>query len=310
MPESGAAPILVTGANGHIGRQLLMRLAEQGASARAVVRSPRAAATLEALPVSARPDVQIVDYANAQQLEAALVGCRAAVHLVGVIKETRSAPFDAAHEKPCTALCAAAEAAGLEHIVCLSVIGADPESPNACLASRGRSEDILLAGAVPATILRVPMVLGPGDYATAALRAQATGNIAALIGGGATLQQPIDARDVVTAILACLAKPELGNVEIDLGGPECLSHAQLVMRVAALHGKHPKVIPIPLALMRAFAALVARVVDSPPITPAMLGVLQHDDRVDSAAACKRLGIELTPLDETLRAYVGPETTPQ
>ena len=42
------------------------------------------------------------------------------------------------------------------------------------------------------------------------------------------------------------------------------------------------------------------------MTTAMLGVLEHDDQVDPAPACARLGIELTPLDETLKRTVGPE----
>jgi hypothetical protein len=32
----------------------------------------------------------------------------------------------------------------------------------------------------------------------------------------------------------------------------------------------------------------------------MLGVLEHDDRIDPGAACRALGITLTPLAETLR----------
>jgi hypothetical protein len=37
----------------------------------------------------------------------------------------------------------------------------------------------------------------------------------------------------------------------------------------------------------------------------MLGVLEHDDRIDPAPACARLGIRLAPLDATLRRCVGP-----
>lgn len=310
MPDGRNRPILVTGANGHIGRRLLVRMAEQQLSARAVVRSKRAAATIEAIAEPERPELQIVDYADERQLRAALEGCRAAVHLVGVIKETRDAPFEAAHEQPSDALARAAEAAGLEHIVYLSIVGADTSSKNACLASRARAEAILLQGSVPVTIVRVPMVIGPGDYATAALRGQALSAVAPLIGGGATLQQPIDAGDVVEAIVAATAKPELADVVLELAGPECLTHRQLVMRAAALHEKQPTIVPIPLLLMQAFAALAARVLPNPPITPAMLGVLQHDDRIDTALACKQLGIELTPLDATLRACVGPETPSQ
>ena len=42
----------------------------------------------------------------------------------------------------------------------------------------------------------------------------------------------------------------------------------------------------------------------------MLEVLQHDDDIDPGPALALLGIELTPLDDTLRRYVGPESETQ
>jgi hypothetical protein len=38
----------------------------------------------------------------------------------------------------------------------------------------------------------------------------------------------------------------------------------------------------------------------------MVGVLDHDDVVDVKGTCERLGIRLTPLDQTLRRCVGPQ----
>ena len=64
---------------------------------------------------------------------------------------------------------------------------------------------------------------------------------------------------------------------------------------------------VPLFLVRLFAFLMERVSANPPLTNAMLDVIQHDDAIDPGPACERLGIELTPLDETLRRSVGPET---
>jgi hypothetical protein len=40
----------------------------------------------------------------------------------------------------------------------------------------------------------------------------------------------------------------------------------------------------------------------------MLEVLEHDDRIDPAPACARLGLRLTPLDITLRRSVGPDAS--
>ena len=111
---------------------------------------------------------------------------------------------------------------------------------------------------------------------------------------------------MVRAIAAALERPEPIRGALDLGGPEALSQRELIARAARLHGKSPALVPLPLFAARAAAALLERTSASPPFTRAMLGVLQHDDRIDATEACKQLGIELTPLDETLARCVGPE----
>ena len=40
--------------------------------------------------------------------------------------------------------------------------------------------------------------------------------------------------------------------------------------------------------------------DNPPMTCAMLGILDHDDNIDTGAIVQKLGITLTSLDETLQ----------
>jgi NADH dehydrogenase len=127
-----------------------------------------------------------------------------------------------------------------------------------------------------------------------------------LVRGGATLQQPIDADDVIAALLAALGRADLGGGVIELGGPESLPHRALVRRAAALYGREPRILPVPRWLLHGFAALAERALADPPLTPAMLGVLEHDDAIDPGPAQARLGLSLRPLDETLRRCVGPD----
>ncbi len=304
--RAASAPgrVLITGANGNLGRALIRRLTDGAGgrpprSVRAVVRSERAAATVRALPEA--PNVAVVDYGDVDALAAAATGCAAIVHLVGILKESSTTRYRDAHEGTAEALAAAAQRAGCLRIVYLSILGASVESPNACLASKARAEAILLTPPLATTILRVPMVLGGDEPATWALRAHARARVVPLVRGGASREQPIDSADVVEAIAAALARPELAGQSLDLAGPESLPRRALIRRAAALAGAAcPRIVPIPLSLIQGFAALAARFSANPPITPAMLGVLEHDDRVDPAPACRALGIELTPLDETLR----------
>jgi NADH dehydrogenase len=187
-----------------------------------------------------------------------------------------------------------------------SILGSHPGADNACLASKGRAERILLEAKTPALVLRVPMVLGEGDFASRALAGRARAPIALLTRGGRSLEQPIYAGDVVEALVAGVTRPDLDDLALDLGGPEALPARELLRRAAALWGRTPRVLPVPRFLPFALAALLERLSKDPPVTRAMLGVLDHDDEVDPGEATRRLGIELTPLDETLRRCVGPE----
>ncbi len=190
----------------------------------------------------------------------------------------------------------------------MSILGSDPASGNVCLASKGRAEQILLGSPVPVTVLRVPMVLGPGEIAAFALLGRVHAPLVPLVRGGATLEQPIDSDDVTRAIESALADGTGEDVVLDLAGPESLSHRELVSRAAKLVGKRPRVLPVPLGVVSLFARLAERFAANPPLTPAMLEVLEEDDQIDPAPACARLGLTLTPLDETLRRCLEEDGT--
>lgn len=301
-PPMSVRRILVTGANGHLGRRLFRHLAQTrpDLSLHALVRSERAADVLRALPENARPEVHVVDYLDAPAVEKAAAGCNAIVHLVGILKEGSTSRYEVAHEQTTGVLAAAAASAGVRRIVYLSILGSRPDSANACLASKGAAERLLLDGPVPATILRVPMVLGPGELAAQALAARARAPFVFVTRGGATLEQPIDADDLVRAIAAALEAEGEESRSLDLAGPESLPSRELLRRASELLGNSPWILPVPLGLVRAAAWLFERFSKDPPITRAMLDVLEHDDQIDPRPACAELGLELTPLDQTLK----------
>lgn len=278
--------VLVTGANGHLGRRLLKELKTP---TRAVVRSETAASRLES-----QDDVRVVDYTDEAGLRSACTDCSAIVHLVGIIKEGARATYASAHEQSTQSLLVAATHAGVERIVYLSILGAGEDSPNACLASKARAESILLESAIPALVIRVPMVLGEGDYASAALLAKASRRVALDI-RASSLEQPIYAGDVVDAIVAGLATDgPLGVLE--LAGPRSLPRRQLIA-VASSVGT--RIVSLPLGLGYALAWMLERVGSNPPLTRAMLGVLDHDDDIDPQPGVEALGIRLTGLVDML-----------
>ena len=291
--------ILITGANGHLGRRLISALGP-GVRVRAVVRSERAARML----ADADADVRVIDYLDRDAMTGAARGCSHIIHLVGIIRETRGSSFAHAHEGTTAVVLEAARAAGVSRIIYLSILGAASASANACLASRGRAENLLLEAGIPSLVMRIPMVLGEGDYASGSLLRRARSRFDFQY-RAASLEQPIYAGDVVHAMRRAMdltwASPEDDHLLLELAGPESLSRGELTRRAAAVLGiRAPRVVSLPMALGMILAGLLERLFPNPPVTRAMLGVLDHDDRIDPAPALARLGLVLTPLDETLR----------
>ena len=300
----------ITGANGNLGRNLLCRLLQQGDAVTAVVRSDRALQQIHSVALTeaerARLTTAVVDYTDALSLEPILRQATHIVHLVGILKETASASYRAAHEGSTQALIDAL-AGATPHVTYVSIIGSNPRSPNACLASKGRAAALLHAAHVPCCELRVPMVLGVGDYASFALRKRASQRLSFGF-RMASQEQPIYANDVVDAIVQA---GHLGVRDaLDLGGPEVLTRAQLTLRAAQVLGTHTRPISLPLWLGLAFASFLERL-PNPPVTRAMLEVLDHDDAVDPETALQKLQLpSLTPLNEMLAQVLRESTEPR
>ena len=294
--------ILITGANGNLGRRLISELAGR-VSVRAVVRSERAARQLDGSPGDV--EVRVVDYLDQAGMNEAARDCLGVVHLVGIIKESASSSFEAAHEGTTGVVVEAARQAGAQHLVYLSILGARPDADNACLASKGRAEEIIEQSGLSALILRVPMVLGEGDYATRALASRARSRLV-LQFRAESLEQPIYAADVLSAVRRGLGlEGRAVSGSFDLAGPESLSRAALTHRAAEVLGQPlPKVISLPIGLGMAIAGLLERLLSSPPFSRAMLGVLDHDDLIDPGSSLMALGVTLTPLNEALRLCLG------
>ena len=280
--------LLVTGANGNLGRRLL-RDAGPAWTTRALVRSERAATQ-----IGAHPDVRIVDYTDVAGLTEACAGCEAIVHLVGIIKEGGGATYRAAHVDATRALLEAAKNAAVKRIVYLSILGADAKSRNACLASKAQAEGLLEESPVSSLSLRVPMVLGEGDYAAASLLANARKRFAFTF-RARSMEQPIYAGDVVAAILAGL-RPDAPSGMLELAGPQALPRWELLMVASAVG---TRTISVPVEFGYGLAALLKAFSANPPLTADMLGVLDHDDDIDPEPAAQALGIRLTGLTETL-----------
>jgi NADH dehydrogenase len=287
--------IAVTGANGSVGSTLLRHLAGQfDIHAVACVRSARAA---DALPASPGISPRVVDYDNRQALAAALSGTVCVVHLAGILIESAASSYQAANVDATLTALSACKAAGVPHFVLVSVLGADPDSPNEYLRSKGLAERGVAESGLSAAIIRTPILLGPGTAGGRAIVHAASQGTVTLLGGGRHTIRPLDVDDLSRAILSCCRAPRAGVALHELVGPEAVTYRDAVVRTAALMGRDVSIGTMPVWLAKLGAA-IAGMRRRGGMTPTVIEVITSSEAVHRNADAD-LGVTLTQLPATL-----------
>jgi uncharacterized protein YbjT (DUF2867 family) len=133
--------ILVTGATGHVGSELVRLLAERRTPARALIHSPDRAAPIERLGL----EVALGDFDQPDTLDAAMAGCD---HLFLLSPPNPRQPEQEQH------LIDAAKRAGVGHVVKQSVPGADPDAKVVFGRWHAQIEQFLAHSGLAHTVLR------------------------------------------------------------------------------------------------------------------------------------------------------------
>lgn len=218
--EKTSKPILVTGATGKIGREVVRQLTAEGRAVRALVRSPEKGSTLERLGVQ----VAYGDFSRPESVAEALRGVEG-LFLLSPVHEslaTREAE-----------IIAMAKRAGIRHVALLSGRGASLESPSALIRMHAQSEQTLRESGLGYTILRP-------DYFMQNLLGYAS-SIRARGGFESTfIEAPlcmIDCRDIASVAVAALTEEGHDGQSYELTGPEALSPLQAAERLTLGLGK-------------------------------------------------------------------------
>ncbi len=292
--------IAVTGANSSVGLRLLEQAADAGISVNAGVRSESA---LQRLPSHPLISPRIVSYRDPASLDALLQDCDSVVHLAGILIPGRNTSYREANVEAAASVTESARRLALRSLVFISVLGASPDSANPYFRSKGEAEQIVAGASPAAVIIRTPILLGPGSAGSAALLASVNRGKASLLGGGNYVLQPLDVDDLCAAMVSACHRPAPGTYE--LAGPERISYRDLVRRTAETLDRPVRFHAVPIWLARLGAGIGSRLRGG-GITPAVIDVITADEAV-SANADVALGIELTPLRETLAKL--PEAQP-
>lgn len=228
--------VFVTGANGFIGRYVTAKLLAEGHRVIAAVRRPE---ELE----HRFPQIKIV-FAdlNAAVLpddwQPLLGGCDAIVNCAGLLQDAGSDRLQAVHIDAPKAMFDAAVALGINRIVHVSAISAEPEAGTDYASTKHACDQHLQSLDVDWVIVRPSLVYGVQAYGgTSLMRAfAALPWVLPLIGKGDQIFQPIFVKDLADAVHAALTRSDLARTIVEPVGPQRLTYKEILAKMRAWLG--------------------------------------------------------------------------
>lgn len=266
--------VLVTGANGHIGANVVRALIKQGHSVRGFIRQASDTQGIDGLDI----ELSYGDVMNAASLEQAAIGCDAIIHLAAVYKtiaKTADEIVEPAIEGAKNVF-AAASKAGINRIVYTSSVASigfsynpnekrtgndwndDPHNPYYIAKTKSEQAAQALAKqyGIHVVVICPAIVLGPYDYritpSNQMIKDWINGKGQTYIGG----LNFVDVRDVADIHVAALTKGE--NYHRYIAGGENME----VKKAGLLLKKLTGVKPLHLGMSRKVTLLTAKIVES------------------------------------------------
>ena len=207
--------VLVTGGTGTLGRPTVGRLREAGHDVRVLSRR-------------SGPGLVTGDLGSGQGVASALQGVATVVHLATSARDDQAS----------ATLAREAAAAGVEHLVVMSIVGVD-RIPLPYYRRKLASEHLVAASGVPCTILRAT------QFHDLVARLFAAQRWSPALLAPSFLLQPIDVGDVADRLTEICAAAPAGRVP-DIGGPETRSGPAFGRQWAAAARSRRPVLPLRL----------------------------------------------------------------
>ncbi|WP_090141399.1 complex I NDUFA9 subunit family protein [Limnohabitans sp. DM1] len=240
-----AQHVLVLGGSGFVGRHVCEQLTRLGWHTTVPTRRALNAASVQSLPGLNVIEASVHSEADLARL---MPGHDAVVNLVAVLHGSEER-FENVHVDLPGKIASAMKKSGVQRLVQVSALGADPQGPSMYQRSKARGETVLQNAGLELTILRPSVIFGAEDkFLNLFADLQAVVPFMPLAGSG-TRFQPVWVGDVAQAVVACLQNPNTIGQTYELCGPDVLTLGELVQRAGQWagvnHGRGRPVIGLP-----------------------------------------------------------------
>lgn len=249
--------VLVAGATGYVGRQLVERLLAEGHRVRCLVRNPARANNLPAAAQIVQGDVL-----RRETLAPALRDVECAYYLVHSMSEGES---DFAQRDRTAAYHFAAEAksAGVYRVIYLGGLGWGAMSEH--LKSRQETGNVLRAFGPPVVEFRAGIIVGAGSASFEIIRSLAEKLPVMICPRWVTTRvQPIAVSDVLQYLVSAAEAKNVDGRTVEIGGATIETYRSMIQEYARMRGLHRWLIRVPVLTPRLSSYWLDFVTTVPP----------------------------------------------
>ncbi len=284
--------VMVTGAEGYVGREVVASLAASGRPVRALVHRDHGRTAEGVEHVHG-------DVTDVESLRRAAEGCDEIVHLVAIL-DGSDAEFEAVNTGGARNAVAAARSNGIRRLVHMSALGVSQEHAplSRYWSSKYAAKLAVTESDLDWTVMEPSFVFGRNGGALKAFESLIRAPVAPVIGDGRYRHQPVWVGDVATAFVRALERPDTIGHTYGLGGPQVFEFNDLLDELARVTGRAPRrKLHAPVGLMKAQAALLQYLPPPLKVTREQIVMLVEGTECDLTPMRAELGIEPASIAE-------------
>ncbi len=247
-------------------------------------------------------------------IDATLENCDAVIYSVGILKESpkQGITFEELQYNGVVRVAESAKTRGISRFLLMSANGAK-STGTPYQETKFRAEQHVRASGFDVTIFRPSVIFGEprgrmeiGTQLYAEMISPPIPAVGFFTGWhpyrGAVAMSPVHVEDVAQAFLTALRESSTIGKTYVLGGPEVLSWAEMLRRIARTVGRKKWILPMPIGIMKLAAALLDWLPFF-PVTRDQLTMLAEGNTADPAALAQLIGRQPKAFNEAHLAYL-------
>jgi uncharacterized protein YbjT (DUF2867 family) len=243
--------ILITGYNGHVGKEIVKKAVSQGMDIRCFDLNPLKIPELNTSSL----DIVAGDITDLASVQRATKGVDAVIDVIGMRGETKTLTHEMIEHGGVKNIIQASKENGVQHILYTSVLGVESKAPARTLAAKWNAEQSLIHSGISYTIFRPSgYFVDFAEYFAPKIRD--TGSFT-VIGNGLIRLQPLDPADVAEAFIQSLDNEKAINRIFKIAGSEVFTLVEIINIVCRIVDRKVKIKKVPFWVMNTMFSVIA-----------------------------------------------------